>query len=442
MTKTPLAQSLYITGAHLLDPAQKLNRPGDLLVHQGKILAVGKVGELAKKAKQLKAETIKAKGLFLAPGFVDLNCAIYEPGAEQVESFASGSAAAAAGGFTSLLVKPVTTPIHDNAFITDFIARRAKENSRVRIFAMGALTAGKEGKKLSEMGSMAAAGIKAVGDGASVTDTYLMRKALEYSRAFFLPVFSFPEDKLLAGQGLMNEGWNSNRLGLRGIPSAAEEIAVHRDLVLARHTLGRLHLQPVSTRGSLEAIRNAKKAKLPVTAETSAPYFHLTSDAIASYDANYKIFPPLRSEEDRLAVIEAIRDGTIDVISSFHTPQSKTSKAQAFENASAGMIGLETTFSLAMELVLQKKISLLRLIELLSTNPARILGLSEEIGALKKGCWADLTLLNPKASFVYQEKDGWSAAKNSPFFGQKLRGGIHSTYVNGTLVYSSKESGE
>lgn len=439
MTKTISSQAIYVTGAHIVDPSQKWNRKGELLAENGRVVAIGKPGELQKKAKQLKAEVIRGEGMFLFPGFVDLNCSIYEPGAEQVENFATGSAAAAAGGYTALLVKPVTTPVHDNAFITDFIFRRAKENSKVRIFAMGALTAGREGKKLSEMGAMAAAGVRAVGDGIAVTDTYLMRKALEYSQAFFLPVFSYPEDRLLAGQGLMNEGWNSNRLGLRGIPPAAEEIAVHRDIVLARHTNGRLHLQPVSTTGSLEAIRAAKKSGIQVTAETSGPYFHFNSDAIASYDSNLKIFPPLRSEEDRRAVVKALADGTIDAISSFHCPQSKSAKAQSFENALAGMIGLETTFYLALNLVNKKEISMTKLIELMSWNPSKILGLTNDIGSLKKGCFADFVLFHPKSQFHYEEKYSHSNAKNSPFFGQKWRGGIHSTYVSGTLVYSSKE---
>jgi dihydroorotase len=438
MTKTSIAESLYVKGAHILDPSQKWNKMGDLLIVKGKVVGIGKPGEFAKKAKALKAKEIDAKGLFLSPGFVDLNCAIYEPGSEQVEGFASGSRAAAAGGFTSLLIKPFTTPVHDNAFITDFVFRRAKENSIVRIFAMGALTSSREGKKLSEMGAMAAAGVKAVGDGIAITDTYLMRKALEYAQAFFLPVFSFPEDRLLAGQGLMNEGWNSNRLGLRGIPSAAEEIAVHRDLVLARHTHGRLHIQPISTAGSIEAIRAAKKAGLKVTTDTSAPYFQLTSDAIASYDANYKVFPPLRSDEDREAIVNALKDGTIDAISSFHTPQSRVSKAQSFENASAGMIGLETTFHHTIELVHRKKISPMRLVELLSSAPAKILGIEKEVGSLKIGCNGDFVLFDSKGSSYYEESNCKSAARNSPFFGQKLKGKIHSTYVGGTLVHSSR----
>lgn len=439
ITKTKPGKALYVTGAHILDPAQKWNRVGDLLLESGLVIAIGKEGELKNRAKGLNAETVQGKGLFLAPGFVDLNCAIHEPGAEHIESFASGSAAAAAGGFTTLLVKPVSEPVHDNAFITDFISRRAKENSVVRIVAMGALSAGREGKRLAEIGAMAAAGVRAVGDGIAIADTYLMRKGLEYSRAFSLPVFSFPEDHTLAGKGVMNEGWNSNRLGLRGIPSAAEEIAVSRDIVLARHTRGVLHLQPVTTIGSLAAIRHAKSQGVRVTAETNPQFFTLISDAIATYDANFKCFPPLRNEEDRLAVIEALADGTIDVVASGHSPQPRSAKEQAFENAAPGMIGLESTMHLLLALVRNKTISPLRMVELLSLAPAKILGLDAEIGSLRPGSKGDFVLFDPRKDFLYQESGLKGASRNSPFLGQKLAGVIHSTYVSAVQVHGAKE---
>jgi dihydroorotase len=437
ITKTSPAKAVLVSGAHLLDPSQKKNALADLLIENGKVAAIGKPGELKARAKGLKAEVIDGKGLFLCPGFVDLNCAIYEPGAEHVEGFATGSRAAAAGGFTTLLVKPVTDPVNDNAFITDFVTRRAKENSLVHIVPMGTLTAGREGKKLAEIGAMAAAGVRAVGDGVAIMDSYLMRKGLEYSRAFSVPVFSFPEDRTLAGQGVMNEGWNSNRLGLRGIPAAAEEIAVSRDIVLTRHTSGRLHLQPVSTVGSLSAIRYAKSQGITVTAETSPAYFTLTSDVIATYDANYKVLPPLRSQEDVGAVIEALADGTLDCISSAHSPQGKSAKEQAFEHCAPGMIGLESTFHLTLELVRRKRISPLRMVELLSWAPARILGLDAAVGSLRVGANADFVLFDPKGSFWHTEENLHSASRNTPFLGQKLPGALHSTYVGGTLVHAN-----
>ena len=442
ITRTSPAKALLVTGAHVIDPATKTNGPADLLVENGRVAALGKPGSLAARGKGLGAESVNAEGKFLAPGFVDLNCAIHEPGNEAIESFATGSAAAAAGGFTTLLMKPLTTPVHDNAFMTDFIGRRARENSRVRIVPMGALTAGREGAKLAEVGSMAEAGVRAVGDGRGHADSYLLRKGLEYTQAFGLSVFSFPEDRVLAGQGVMNEGWNSNRLGLRGIPPAAEEIAVARDIILARHTRGRLHLQSISARGSLDAIRHAKANGAVFTAETNPAYFTLTSDSIAGYDANYKVFPPLRAPEDVEAVIAALSDGTLDLIASAHRPQSRVSKEQAFEHASAGMISLESTFLLTLALVASKKISPLRMVELLSSAPARVLGLEKEVGTLAEGAHADFVLFDPKGSTELKSAGLKSASRNSPFLGQKFSGLLHATYVGGTLVHGQNLSKE
>jgi len=435
ITKTAPKKCLYVTGAHVVDPSQKWNGAGELLVENGKIAALGKPGSLRAKAKNLKAEAFNANGLFLAPGFVDLHCRIHEPGSEHIESFATGSLSAAAGGFTTLLIQPVSEPVHDNAFMTDFICRRAKEHSAVRIILMGALSGAREGKKLAEIGSMAAAGARAIGDSAAVENTYLMRKALEYVRAFALPIFSFPEDRALTGQGVMNEGWNSNRLGLRGIPTAAEEIIVARDLVLLRHTRSRLHFQSISTAGSLRALRLAKEDGLAVTAETNPAYFSLTSDAIATYDANFKCFPPLRSQEDVEALVVALKDGTIDCIASAHSPQTRASKEQAFEHAGSGMIALETTLPLTLELVKQKKISPTRMVELLSLAPAKILGLEKEVGSLKLGCNADFVLFDPREKFIFSERHVHSASKNSPFLGQKMQGMVKFTFVGGSPVY-------
>lgn len=433
------SSSIYVAGAHLVDPSQKWNGPADLLVEKGRVFAVDKPGKLKARAKTIKAETCDADGLYLAPGFVDLQCRIHEPGAEHVEGFETGSASAAAGGFTTVLVQPLTEPVHDNAFMTDFILRRAREHASVRVVPMGALSHAREGKKLAELGGMATAGARAAGDSCAVENSYLMRKALEYARAFSLPVFSFPVDPALAGQGVMNEGWNSNRLGLRGIPHAAEEIVVARDLVLLRHTKSRLHFQSISTAGSLRALRQAKEDGLPVSAETNPAYFTLTSDAIATYDANYKVFPPLRTEEDREALIDALADGTLDCIASAHTPQTRSSKEQAFEHASSGMIGMETVLPLALELVRAKRLSPARLVELLSAGPARVLGLEDQVGSLKEGRHADFVLFDPKASYVFEPSRVFSAARNSPFFGRKMQGMVKATYVSGTVVHSARK---
>ena len=438
ITRTSTA-SLYVHGAHLVDPSQKWNGPADLLVEKGRVAAIDKPGKLQAKAKAIKAESLNAKGLFLLPGLIDLNCRIHEPGAEHVENFSTGSKAAAAGGFTTLLVQPFSEPTHDNAFMTDFILRRAREHSSVRIVPMGALSHGREGKRLSEIGAMAAAGARAIGDSVPVENSYLMRKALEYARAFSLPVFSLPMDMALTGQGVMSEGWNSNRLGLRGIPAAAEEIVVYRDTVLLRHTRSRLHFQSISTKGALRALRMAKEEGLNVSAETNPAYFSLTSDVIATYDANFKVFPPLRSEEDREAIIEALADGTLDCIASAHVPQTRSSKDQTFEHASSGMISLETALSLSLELVRSKKISLSGLVELLSLRPARILGLEDQLGSLKPGRQADFLLLDPSATFDFDHKKILSAARNSPFLGRKMQGEVEQTFITGTMVHGEKK---
>ena len=433
--KTPIGKPLYITGAILIDSTQKLHKKMDILLAEGFITAIAKPGELKAKAKAYKAENIVADSYYISPGFVDLNTHVYEPGVEHLESFVSVSRAAAAGGFTALAVLPSSTPIHDNGFMTDLILRRAREHSSVRIFPIGAATAGKEGKKLAEIGSMVAAGARAISDaGQSITDSYLMRKALEYARAFSVPIFSYAEDSFLLGKGVMHEGFHSNRLGLRGIPAAAEEIMVARDIVLARHTSGRLHFSSISTKGAVAAIRAAKKEGLGITAETNPQYFSLTVDSIASYDANFKCFPPLRENTDVEAIIEGLADGTIDCIASSHTPQSMASKGMGFEAASGGMISLETVLPLTLELVRKKAFGLEQMLKLLARNPAKILG-EEKLGILKPGARADVVLLDLDYKYTYQNTKVQSAARNTPFIGRKFQGIVHTTIANGTVIY-------
>jgi dihydroorotase len=435
ITCTPTAPSLLLKNIHLIDPTQNWNGPAELLVEEGRVSLVGRSGELEARAAKKGAPVRDGKKALCAPGFIDLNCTIPDPGQEGIESVSSGSLAAAAGGFTSVLSRPATDPVNDNAFVTDLIRRRAASHSVVRLLPQGALTHGRQGKRLAELGCMAAAGVYGYGDGIAIPDSYLMRKALEYARAFDRPVISFPEDSSLSASGLMQEGWNSNRLGLRGIPAAAEEIGVCRDLALARHTGGRLHLQPLSTVMALRALRAAKAAGLRVTADTCPIYFTLTSDAIATYDTNLKCFPPLRTEEDCAAVLEAIVDGTIDAIASGHLPQPLSAKAQSFEAAAPGQVGLETAFLLSLVLVERKLISPLRLIELFSAGPAKILGVENEVGSLRPGSRADFVLFDPRATTKLERLH--SNSKNTPFLGQQLQGKILSTFVGGTLVYES-----
>ena len=290
--------SYYIANARVIDPSQNLDQQMDVLIENGNITAIDKPGVLKKKANDQDVETIDAKNWVLAPGFIDLNARMGEPGSDPVEAMGTSSRAAAAGGFTSVLVRPSYANINDNAFMTDYISRHASEKSLVRIFPMGALTLGSRGETLAEIGSMVEAGVIAVGDDlAPIMNSYLMRKALEYVKAFQVPIFSFTQDENLVGKGVMEEGFNSCRLGLRGIPAAAEEIMIRRDITLAEHTDGNLHITTVTTEGSVRALRDAKKRGLKITAEANPQYFSLTSDEIKTYDANYKFFPPLTVSE-------------------------------------------------------------------------------------------------------------------------------------------------
>ncbi len=440
ITKTPVAdRALLISGAHVVCPASGLNGRFDVLVERGNISAVAKPGELKSKASAIKAEIFQAKGLVLAPGFVDLQTWIWEPGQENLEGFASAGRAAAAGGFTLVSPMPATSPLHDNAFMTDFIQRRAREHSMVKVLPVGALTQGREGKRLAEIGAMAAAGVRAVGDGIPLMDTYLMRKALEYCRGFGVTVYSRAEDQALVGAGLMHEGFSSNRLGLRGIPAAAEEIMVWRDIVLAKHTKGRVHFSSISTKGAVEAVRRGKEMGLAISAETNPHYLAFTCNDVDSWDPNLKVFPPLRTPDDVAALRDALADGTIDALATQHMPRSSSSKAQSFELAEPGMIGLETAFSVLAGLVHEKSLSPKRLVELLSSGPARILGIEDRgAGSIRRGAPADLVVLEPGAAFTPRAENCQSGAKNSPFFGRKMRGQVRATIVNGTVVYQSK----
>lgn len=437
---------LYIRGGTVIDPVHGLDDPADVLVAEGAIAAIGKPKSLEKKAKELGAERIDAKDNIVCAGFVDLNARMGEPGADPVECLASGSASAAAGGFTSVACMPGFAAVNDNAFMTDYILRHAREKSVIRFFPIGALTLGSQGEKLSEVGSMVEAGVVALADdGRAVMDAYLMRKSLEYAKAFDVPVFSFPQDKNLVGKGVMDEGVQSCKLGLRGIPAAAEEIQVARDIVLARHTDGRLHLSSLSTKGAMNAVRDAKASGLTnISAETSPPYFSLTSNDVTTYDARFKCFPPLRSKEHVDAIIAALADGTLDAISSMNMPQSPSSKDMVFEHAAPGMIGFETTLPLALELVRAERLTMERMIYLLTHGPAKILGLDRKgIGELKIGGPADIVVFDPDFKYTLHESLLSGPSKNSPFLGRRLQGMVRYTIVAGAVVsHGPREEGK
>lgn len=428
--------NLYLINAEVIDPAHGLDEPGEILIEGSAIKAIGAPGELKKAAKEIKAEVVDLQGLVLCPGFIDLNARLAEPRGDFAESVASSTQSAAAGGFTSVAVMPSLAQINDNPFVTDFMLRQAREKSRVRIFPIGAVTLGMAGEKLAEIGSMKEAGIVAVADdGRALMDAYLMRKALEYARAFELPLFSFAQDKNLVGRGVMDEGFHSCRLGLRGIPAAAEEIQVARDIVLSRAFEGRIHFSSISSKGALRAIASAKSEGLLVSAETSPQYFSLSSDEVNSYDARFKCFPPLRGKQHVDFVIEGLADGTIDAISSGHTPLSPSSKDMVFEAAAPGMPGFETALPLALHLVRKGKISLERMVALFTSGPAKILGLdNKNLGTIKVGAPADLVAFDPECRYSYSDALAQGASRNSPFYGRELQGAVRYTIVNGVIV--------
>lgn len=419
----------------MVDPSQNLDDRADILVEGGEVRAVARPGGLNSLAEEAGAQIVDASGMHVLPGCVDLNVEITDSNINPFETFATASDAAAAGGVTSVLAMPGTEPVCDNAYTADLLHRKARDAARVRTFFAGSVSKNREGESLAEIGLMKEAGIVAVAEyGQPVADTYLMKKAIEYVQGFHLPLFSFPQDRALVGKGVMQEGINSTRLGLRGIPSAAEEIMVHRDLVLQKFCGGRLHFNSVTTKGSLDAIRQAKRNGQKVTVDTNPHYFSLNSDRIASYDANYKVSPPLRSENEQNAVIDALADGTIDAIASNHIALPFSAKDSVFEFAASGIIGLETLLPLTLDLVHKKAIKLPRLVELLAANPAKILGKSK-LGNLRAGSCADFVLVDLKKKYNYRKSDIKSVARNTPFIDREFTGQVQMTFVNGTRVY-------
>ncbi|HLL77247.1 MAG TPA: dihydroorotase [Pyrinomonadaceae bacterium] len=427
---------LLIANGYVIDPTQGVNGEKSLLVEGGRVAAV--LGR--SDARPEGVEAFDATGLVVAPGFIDLHTHLREPGQEYKETVESGTAAAVAGGWTSVCAMPNTDPVNDNPAVTRFVIEQAEAAGLANVFPVGAITKGSKGVELAEMGEMRRAGIVAVtDDGHPVPSAGLMRRAMEYARGFDLTVMDHCEDRTLTAGGVMHEGAWSLRLGLRGHPALAEELDALRDCALAELTGARLHLAHVSTRGALEAVRRAKEKGLQVTCEATPHHFTLTDERVRDYDTNTKMCPPLRSPDHLEAVLEGLRDGTVDAIATDHAPHHADEKALEYDNAPFGITGLETAVGLALDrLVHTGVISLERLVELCSTNPARIFRL-EGRGTLRPGAWADVTVLDPGSTWTFDAARSRSKSRNTPFDGWTLRGAPVATFVAGRLVYNRAE---
>ena len=442
---------LLIKNGHLIDPAEGQNSGKDLLIEDGKLSAWLGHNECAPE----DAEIFDASGLIVAPGFIDMHVHLREPGQEHKETIASGCAAAVAGGWTSVCPMPNTDPINDNAAITRYMIEQAERAGLANVFPIGAITKSSDGSELAEMGEMKAAGAVAVSDdGRPVPNAGIMRRAMQYARDFDLPVIDHCEDKSLSSGGVMHEGRISLLLGLKGMPALAEDIDVVRDIILAKETGTHIHIAHVSTKGAVDAVRSAKAEGINVTCEVTPHHFTLTDKAVdgtrtllsadvaeadrsvrVPYDTNTKMAPPLRSEEHLEAILEGIKDGTIDAIATDHAPHHADEKALEYDRAPFGITGLETAVGLAFtQLVNTGIIDLVRLVELCSTNPARIFKLANR-GTLKVGSLADITILDPDLVWTYSNSESRSKSRNSPFDGSSFRGAAVLTIVGGNVVY-------
>ncbi|HEV7902517.1 MAG TPA: dihydroorotase [Pyrinomonadaceae bacterium] len=429
---------LLIANGYLIDPTQGLNGGKNLLIEDGRVAALLAHNEGVPEG----AEVFDAKGLVVAPGFIDLHAHLREPGQEYKETIETGAQAAIAGGWTSVCAMPNTDPVNDNPAVTRFIIEQAERAGLANVFPIGALTKNSEGAELAEMGEMRRAGIVAVSDdGRSVPSAGIMRRAMEYARGFDLPVVDHCEDRSLTAGGVMHEGNWSLRLGLRGQPALAEEMDALRDIALAELTGARVHLAHISTRGALEAVRRAKERGLAVTCEVTPHHWSLADEAVRDYDTNTKMCPPLRSQDHVEAIIEALRDGTVDAIATDHAPHHADEKALEYDQAPFGITGLETAIGLAFErLVHGGVVSLARLVELCSVNPAKIFKLAER-GTLRVGAHADVTILDPEHVWTFKASDSKSKSRNTPFDNWTMRGAAVATIVSGRILYVRAERG-
>jgi len=442
-----MATNILISGGHILDPGQGIDKVADLLISKGKIAWIGDKGTAP---GQSDSKTIDAAGLVVCPGFIDLHCHLREPGFEDKENISTGTRAAARGGFTTVCCMPNTNPSLDSRASIDYVKKVAEAQGIVQVLPIGCITKARQGKEITEMNELAEAGVIGFSDdGDSVASSRVMSLAMDYSRSLGLPIIDHCEDKELSDGGFMNDGWVSTRLGLKGIPKAAEEVIVARDIALAQMTGARIHIAHASTEGSVELIRRAKEKGVKVTAEVTPHHLTLTEERVMgsqlkknerlTYDTNAKVNPPLRTKEDITALIQGLKDGTIDAIATDHAPHTLEDKMCEFGLAAFGISGLETAFACLMSLVHGGRLDLKTIISKLTFEPAGIIGTKYgELGALRSGCRADVMILDPNREWIVDSRSFASKGKNTPFNGYTFKGQVIMTIVAGQIVYKSE----
>ena len=420
---------LRIANGRVIDPSQNLDRVCDVWVRGSRILGIGPIPEARAD------RTIDAAGMIVCPGLIDMHVHLREPGQEEDETIATGAAAALEGGITSVACMPTADPATDSQAGAEFIYLQAERAGHANVFPVGAVTKERKGCELAEIGGLVEGGAVAFSDADHpITSAEIMRRALEYCRMFDKPLLAHCEDPELTRGGVMHEGFESMRLGLRGMPAAAEEVVVHRDIELARLTGGRLHIQHVSTAGSVTLVRRAKNRRIQVTAEVSPQYLLLTERDMAKYDSNYKVNPPLRTDEDVAALIEGLKDGTIDVLTSGHAPLAFEKKMRELDQAPNGIVGLETLLPLCVSALVEPgHLTWPQLIEKLTTRPGQILGI--ERGTLHPGADADIVVINPNIGWNIEVSAFRSKSRNSPFDGRRVSGRAHAVILAGAVRY-------
>jgi len=429
-------KSLLIQNGRIIDPGRKLDEAGSLLIAGGKISWVGRGKETPPDANY---DVLDAKGLVVCPGFIDLHCHLRQPGFEGRETIATGTRAAARGGFTTVGCMPNTEPPLDNKDTVDFVKATAASEGVIRVLPIGCISRGRIGEELADMGALVKAGVIGFSDdGEPALNSSLMRRALEYSCFCRLPIIDHCEDKALSKGGQMNEGEISAGLFLQGIPNAAEDIIVARDLLLSELTGGRLHIAHVSTEGSVELIRLAKTKGIRVTAEATPHHLTLTEERVKSHGTDAKVNPPLRTERDIKALIQGLNDNTIDIIATDHAPHTEAEKSQPFERAPFGFSGFETALGSLMGLVHRGELELATLIAKLTIEPSKILGQKYGLGTLAVGSPADVTIFDPELEWTVEPKDFVSKGKNTPLAGEKLKGKVMATIYGGNIVYKDE----